>query len=181
MSVDERRFDERRFDERRFKEALSRFATGVTIVAGMEDGSPVGFTCQSFMSVSMDPPYVAVAPARTSTTWPRIARAGSFCVNVLAEGQQSLSAGFARSGGDKFAGVSWEPAPVTGAPVIDGSLAWIDCRVELVHEAGDHELILGRVLDLGVYDGSPLLFYRSGFATLTDLAAPEGASPEGGG
>ncbi len=174
------------FDERRFKDALSRFATGVTVVAGMEDGHPVGFTCQSFMSVSIDPPYVAVAPARSSTTWPRIARAGSFCVNVLTDSQEELSQGFALSGGNKFAGIGWEPAPVTGAPVITGCLAWVDCRVELVHDAGDHELILGRVLDLGVAEGSPLLFYRSGFATLTGLTGPEdaarqGAAPEGRG
>lgn len=167
------------FDEQRFKDALSRFATGVTVVAGLEEGRPVGFTCQSFMSVSIDPPYVAVAPARTSTTWPRIARAGSFCVNVLTDEQGELARAFARSGGDKFAGIDWDPAPVTGAPAIRGCLAWIDCRVELVHDAGDHELILGRVLDLGVVDGSPLLFYRSDFAALTGLAASEGAE-EGG-
>jgi flavin reductase (DIM6/NTAB) family NADH-FMN oxidoreductase RutF len=167
------------FDEQQFKDALGRFATGVTVVAGIVDGEPVGFTCQSFMSVSMDPPFVAVAPARTSTTWPRIARAGCFCVNVLADGQEDLSRSFARSGGDKFVSVDWKPAPATGAPILADSLAWIDCRVELVHDAGDHELILGRVLDLGVSAGSPLLFYRSGFATLTGLAAAEDAGPEG--
>ena len=96
-------------------------------------------------SLSIDPPYVAVAPARTSTSWPRIARSGSFCVNVLAEDQEDLCRGFAVSGGPKFDGVDWHPAPGTGSPVIDGSLAWVDCRVELVHDAGDHELILGRV------------------------------------
>ena len=154
------------FDATVFKDAMSRFATGVAIVSGIDDGEPVGFTCQSFVSLSLDPPYVAVAPARTSTSWPRIARGGSFCVNVLSEDQEELCRGFAVSGGPKFDGVSWHPAPGTGAPVIDGSLAWVDCRVELVHDAGDHELILGRVLDLGVGEGSPLLFFRSRFATV---------------
>ena len=154
------------FDAAGFKDAMGRFATGVTIVAGIEDGLPVGFTCQSFVSLSIDPPYVAVAPARTSTSWPRIARSGSFCVNVLRDDQEELCAGFAVSGGPKFQGVDWHPAPVTGSPVIEGSLAWVDCRVELVHDAGDHELILGRVLDLGTGDGSPLLFFRSRFATV---------------
>ena len=161
-------------DPDRFKEAMSRFATGVTIVAGMEDGEPVGFTCQSFVSLSLDPPYVAVAPARTSTSWPRIARSGAFCVNVLCEEQEELCRDFAVSGGPKFDGVEWRPAPVTGSPVIAGSLAWVDCTVELVHDAGDHELILGRVRDLGVGDGSPLLFFRSRFATLSHDATPEG-------
>jgi flavin reductase (DIM6/NTAB) family NADH-FMN oxidoreductase RutF len=158
------------FDEARFKQAMGTFATGVTIVSGLEDGRPVGFTCQSFISLSIDPPFVAVAPARTSTSWPRIARAGTFCVNVLADHQSRICRGFAVSGGDKFEGVAWHPAPVTGAPVLQDSLAWVDCRVELVHDAGDHELIIGRVLDLGVGDaeGSPLLFYRSRFATLAE-------------
>jgi 3-hydroxy-9,10-secoandrosta-1,3,5(10)-triene-9,17-dione monooxygenase reductase component len=154
------------FDVAQFKEAMSRFATGVTIVSGLEDGQPVGFTCQSFVSLSIDPPFVAVAPARTSTSWPRIARAGSFCVNVLGDHQQQICEGFAVSGGDKFVGVDWHPAPATGAPVIEGSLAWVDCDVELVHDAGDHELIIGKVLDLGSGEGSPLLFYRRGFATV---------------
>ena len=153
-------------DAARFKDALSRFATGISIVSGIDDGEPVGFTCQSVVSLSIEPPYVAVAPARTSTSWPRIARTGSFCVNVLGDHQQDLCRGFAVSGGPKFDGVAWHPAPATGAPVIEGSIAWVDCRVELVHDAGDHELILGRVLDLGVGVGTPLLFFRSRFATL---------------
>lgn len=163
------------FDVTAFKEAMGRFTTGVTIVAGIDDGQPVGFTCQSFMSLSIDPPFVGVAPARTSTSWPRIARSGSFCVNVLTDAQEALCRGFAVSGGPKFDGVEWHPAPGTGSPVIEGSLAWVDCRVELVHDAGDHELILGRVLDLGVGEGSPLLFFRSGFATVArDRAGDEG-------
>ena len=161
------------FDSERFKEAMSRFATGITIVAGMEGEEPVGFTCQSFVSLSIDPPFVAVAPARTSTSWPRIAQAGSFCVNVLGDRQEELCRGFAVSGGNKFVGVDWRPAPRTGSPLIEGSLAWVDCRVELVHDAGDHELIIGRVLDLGVGDGSPLLFFGSKFATVAPRASDE--------
>jgi len=161
------------FDTSRFKDAMGMFTTGVTIVAGIEDGQPVGFTCQSFVSLSIDPPYVAVAPARTSTSWPRIARSGSFCVNILTDAQEDLCKGFAISGGPKFDGVDWHPAPGTGSPVIEGSLAWVDCRVELVHNAGDHELILGHVLDLGVGEGSPLLFFHSHFATVARDRTPD--------
>lgn len=161
------------FDVAQFKDALSRFATGVTIVSGMEDGEPVGFSCQSFVSLSIDPPFVAVAPARTSTSWPRIARAGSFCVNVLGEHQLELCRGFALSGGKKFDGVEWRRSPATGSPLIEGCLAWVDCDVELVHDAGDHELIMGRVLDLGTSDGAPLLFFRSRFATVAQPAYDE--------
>jgi 3-hydroxy-9,10-secoandrosta-1,3,5(10)-triene-9,17-dione monooxygenase reductase component len=154
------------FDVSQFKDAMSRFITGVTIVSGMEDDHPVGFTCQAFVSLSINPPFIAVAPARTSSSWPRIARAGSFCVNVLGDSQEELCRGFAVSGGDKFDGVAWHPAPVSGSPVIEGSLAWVDCNVELVHDAGDHELIIGKVLDLGIGEGSPLLFFRGDFATV---------------
>jgi flavin reductase (DIM6/NTAB) family NADH-FMN oxidoreductase RutF len=168
------------FDVGQFKEVMSRFATGVTIVAGLEDKAPVGFTCQSFISLSIEPPFVAIAPARTSTTWPRIARAGSFCVNLLADHQIELAQGFAVSGGPKFDGVDWRPTPITGAPLIEGSLAWVDCEVELVHDAGDHELIIGKVLDLGTGDGSPLLFYQSKFATLA-RRADQDERGEGGG
>ena len=160
------------FDSALFKEAMGRFTTGVTIVSGIDDGQPVGFTCQSFVSLSIDPPYVAVAPARTSTSWPRIARSGSFCVNVLTDAQEELCRGFAVSGGPKFEGVDWHPAPGTGSPVIEGSLAWVDCTVELVHEAGDHELILGRVRGLGVGEGTPLLFFHSRFATVARDRTP---------
>lgn len=156
------------FDTATFKDAMSRFATGVTVVAGVDDGEPVGFTCQSFVSLSLEPPYVTVAPAKSSTTWPRIAHAGRFCVNVLADTQEDLCLAFARSGGTKFDGVAWDPAPATGSPRIAGCLAWIDCEVSLVHDAGDHELILGHVLTLGVGEGSPLIFHRGRFATLAD-------------
>jgi 3-hydroxy-9,10-secoandrosta-1,3,5(10)-triene-9,17-dione monooxygenase reductase component len=155
------------FDTQRFKEVMSHFVTGVTVVSGIDGGEPVGFTCQSFLSLSLDPPFVAVAPARTSTSWPRIARAGDFCVNVLAEHQGALGEGFAVSGGPKFDGVDWRPSPITGSPVIADTLAWVDCRVELVHDAGDHELIIGRVLDVGLGDGWPLLYFRSEMTTLS--------------
>ena len=161
------------FDLAQFKDAMSRFTTGVTVVAGMEDGRPVGFTCQSFVSLSIDPPFIAVAPARSSTSWPRIAGAGKFCVNVLGDHQEEVGRRFAVSGGDKFEGVDWHPAPVSGAPVIEGSLAWVDCNVELVHEAGDHELIIGKVLDLGLGEGSPLVFFRRSFATVAPRQSDE--------
>jgi 3-hydroxy-9,10-secoandrosta-1,3,5(10)-triene-9,17-dione monooxygenase reductase component len=155
------------FDLADFKGAMGTFATGVTVVAGIEDDHPVGFTCQSFVSLSLEPPFVALAPARTSTSWPRIAKGGSFCVNVLGDHQRELGEAFSVSGGDKFEGVDWVPAPVSGAPLIAGTLAWVDCSVELVHDAGDHELIIGRVLDVGLGDGeAPLLFFRSKFATV---------------
>jgi flavin reductase (DIM6/NTAB) family NADH-FMN oxidoreductase RutF len=102
------------------RDVLGHFATGVVVVTARQtDGTLLGFTCQSFASLSLDPPLISFAPARSSSTWPRIREAKNFCVNVLAADHRDLSAGFARSGTavDKFAGVDWCPAP-SGAPVI---------------------------------------------------------------
>ncbi|HUC35878.1 MAG TPA: flavin reductase family protein [Acidimicrobiales bacterium] len=156
----------RRFDEARFREVLGHFATGVAVVTAMEGSEPVGFTCQAFTSLSLDPPMVALAPGKSSTSWPRIAQAGRFCVNVLSEGQEALSRDFAVSGGDKFSGVGWRPAG-NGAPLLDGVLAWVECTLTATHDAGDHELVLGRVEDMGVNGGRPLLYYRGGFGTFS--------------
>lgn len=145
-----------------FRTVLGHFASGVVVVTGAGRGGPVGFTCQSFFSVSLEPALVAVAPGLTSTSWPLIAETGSFCANVLAEDQESLCRAFAMSGGDKFRGVGWTTAS-TGSPVLNGVLAWIDCDVFATHEAGDHLLVLGRVRDMGYRNGQPLIFYRGGF------------------
>src|ERR1700677_5055725 len=94
-------------DQARFREVLGHFATGITIVTASEEEGPVGFSCQSFSALSLDPPMVILAPAKTSTSWPRIAQAGAFCVNILSEQQEALCRSFAISGGDKFEGVAW--------------------------------------------------------------------------
>lgn len=149
-------------DQALFREVLGHFATGVTIVTALEDGVPVGFTCQSFAALSLDPPMVILAPARSSTSWPRIAQAGAFCVNILEEHQEALCRAFAVSGGDKFNGVGWSPG-VTGSPLIQRSLAMVECRLGDIFDGGDHELVTGHVVNIEVSDGNPLLFYRSGF------------------
>jgi 3-hydroxy-9,10-secoandrosta-1,3,5(10)-triene-9,17-dione monooxygenase reductase component len=150
------------FDQARFREVLGHFATGITIVTATDEGEPVGFSCQSFAALSLDPPMVILAPAKSSTSWPRIARAGSFCVNILGEHQEAVCRVFAVSGGDKFDGVDWTPG-VTGSPLIDGSLATVECTLGAIYEGGDHELVTGHVVDMEIGKGSPLIFYRSGF------------------
>ncbi|HKT00368.1 MAG TPA: flavin reductase family protein, partial [Rugosimonospora sp.] len=143
-----------------FRRVFGHFCSGVTVVTTVDGGEPVGFACQSFAALSLDPPLVLFCPASTSSTWPRIERSGYFCVNVLAEGQRELSRVFGRSGPDKFAGVAWSPAP-SGAPVLDGTLTWADCTIEAVHVAGDHHVVVGRVTALGECAAArPLLFYR---------------------
>ena len=111
-------------------------------------------------------------PSRASATWPVIERAGHFCANVLADGQQELATRFGSSGADKFAGVPWSPSPA-GAPVLDGTLTWVECAVETVHEAGDHYLVVGRVTRLGACRaGRPLLFYRGRYAATDPGTGP---------
>lgn len=166
-------------DRDEFRRVLGHFCSGVTIVTAVTadsaatsiDGAaereevPVGFSCQSFASLSLTPPLVTFLVGRESTTWPRIAEAGQFCVNILATEQEELCRAFAVSGADKFSGVEWAPAPATGSPVLAGSLAWVDCTVEAVHPGGDHWIVIGRVRALDATAGSdPLLFYRAGFS-----------------
>ncbi|MFE5883120.1 flavin reductase family protein [Streptomyces hydrogenans] len=152
-------------DPAEFRRVLGHFASGVTLVTTVDGAGPTGFACQSFASLSLDPPLVAFMVARTSTTWPRIAAAGTFCVNILGADQGPLCRAFAVSGADKFAGVEWFPAPVTGAPRLPGSPAWIDCAITAVHTGGDHLVVVGRVEALGADDGDaePLLFHRGRF------------------
>jgi flavin reductase (DIM6/NTAB) family NADH-FMN oxidoreductase RutF len=154
-------------DTGEFRRVLGHFATGVTVVTALDEDGPAGFACQSFTSLSLDPPLVAFMVARTSATWPRIARAGTFCVNVLGEDQGELCRGFAVSGADKFTGVDWTRSPATGSPLLAGVPAWIDCTVQTVHTGGDHLIVVGRVENLdAAQDGAPLLFHRGRFGRL---------------
>ncbi|MBW0115635.1 flavin reductase family protein [Pseudonocardia sp. KRD-169] len=146
------------------REVLGHFVSGIVVITASGPDGPLGFTCQSFSSLSLEPPLVSFAPSRTSTTWPRIREVGAFCVNVLAADHQELSSGFARSGVDKFAGVTWQPGP-SGAPVLDGVSAWIDCELRDEFDGGDHTIVVGQVQDLGADAARlPLLFYRGRYA-----------------
>ncbi|MBZ5736267.1 flavin reductase family protein [Nocardioides sp. TRM66260-LWL] len=153
---------------RRFRDVLGRFASGVTVVTAISNGEPVGLTCQSFSSVSLDPPLVLFVPARTSRAWPAIQRSGRFCVNFLAEHQVDVSNQMASRGADKYAGLGWHPSAVTGSPVIEGSVAHVDCTIHAVHEAGDHWIVIGRVVDLQTdeADADPLLFFKGQYRTV---------------
>jgi 3-hydroxy-9,10-secoandrosta-1,3,5(10)-triene-9,17-dione monooxygenase reductase component len=159
-------------DPSRFRAVLGHFCTGVTIVTGRDGATPVGFACQSFAALSLDPPLALFCVARTSHTWPILAATGRFAVNVLAEHQRDLSATFGARGDDKFATVAWHPAP-SGAPLIHGALTWIDCALEAVHPAGDHHVVIGRVTALGdTSDARPLLFHRGQYTVTEPVPDP---------
>lgn len=166
---------ERVAEARRFRDVLGRFASGVTVVTSTSDGEPVGMTCQSFSSVSLDPPLVLFCPAKTSRAWPRIQRSGHFCVNLLAHDQSELSTTMASRGVDKFAGLTWHLSPATRSPLFDGILGYVDCAIHAVHEAGDHFIVVGRVLELDSTEvPHPLLFFQGQYSR------PERDSAAGG-
>ncbi len=151
-------------DAETFRRVLGHFPTGMVAVTAVVAGEATGMAVGSFMSVSLRPPLVAFGVSHGSNTWPQIRSAGSFCVNVLSEEQEALCRRFAAKGADRFRDLDWVPSR-TGSPVIHGCLAWVDCELEVEHQAGDHDLVVGRVRDLGVRDGGPgpLLFFGREF------------------
>jgi flavin reductase (DIM6/NTAB) family NADH-FMN oxidoreductase RutF len=155
---------------RLLRTVMGRFATGVVVVTAVtaDPGAvPVGFTCQSFVSLSLEPPLALLCAGRSSTTWPRVRAAGRLCVNVLAADQAGLGQRFARTGIDRFAGVAWERSP-NGSPRLGGVLAWVDATVESEVDTGDHTVVVLRVTGLGADagPGHPLLYYQGGFGRL---------------
>ena len=149
------------FDERAFRSAMGNFCTGVVIATGAQDGVPAGFAAQSFVSLSLDPPLVALCPGRNSSSWPKLRDSGSFCINILSAEQKSVCDTMAQSGGDKFASLDWR-AGQTGSPILAGVVGYVDCDLEAEHDAGDHTIAIGRVRDFAILaaEAAPLLFFR---------------------
>lgn len=151
---------------RRLRDIFGTFASGLTVITSATPVGPAGFTCQSFASLSLDPALVTFSPARTSTTWPVLRQAGSFTVNILPAEHQHLAGQFARSGTDKFAGVSHASSPL-GNPVLEGALAWIDCELHAEYDGGDHTIVVAAVRYLdATQDADPLVFFKGRYAGL---------------
>ncbi|WP_254621009.1 flavin reductase family protein [Sphingomonas sp. CL5.1] len=155
-----------------FRRVLGHYPTGVCVVTAIEPGgAPTGMVVGSFTSVSLDPPLVAFFPDKSSTSWPRIERAGKFCVNVLASDQGELCRRFASKSEDKFAGLAHRVSR-NGSPVLDDVVAWVDCTLDAVHHAGDHFIVLGRVRELDIERADqPLLFFRGKYGNFMPLDA----------
>lgn len=133
----------------------------MTAVSG---GRPTGMVVGSFTSVSLDPPLIAFLPGKSSTTWPRILDAGQFCVNVLSSEQEFVCQALMTKSTNKLSALDWYPSALTGSPALPGSVAWIDCQITDVVEAGDHWIAIGEVLDLDIGNAlGPLLFFRGGY------------------
>lgn len=154
-------------DKPALRRALGAFATGVTIVTAMdsETGEPVGFTANSFTSVSLDPPLLLVCLAHTAGSYRIFCGSDGFAVNVLAAEQEAIARIFATRGADKFEGVAWKPGQ-HGAPLIEGSLARFDCAMHNRLTAGDHDILMGEVLGFSRHEGKALVYHGGAFAHL---------------
>jgi 3-hydroxy-9,10-secoandrosta-1,3,5(10)-triene-9,17-dione monooxygenase reductase component len=157
----------------RLREALGHYASGITVITSQIGGEPVGFTCQSFHSVSMSPPLVSFNVMSGSGSYPGIRRAGRFAVNILSDEQAWISNQFARRGEDKWRGIEWRESPL-GNPLIAGSLHWFDCEIYAEHVAGDHLIVIGEVKALDLQTPStarPLLYYQGQYRNIAALDA----------
>ena len=157
------------FSRSDLKNAFARRATGVTIVTARAGDRIHGMTVSAFTEVSLDPPLLLICIDRAAKMQALIEAAGAFAVNILARGQEPLAESFARKEAEdrRFSDLACETA-VTGAPLLAGAIAQLDCRLESAHEAGDHTIYIGEVVDLRVSDGDPLVFYDRGYHGLVD-------------
>jgi flavin reductase (DIM6/NTAB) family NADH-FMN oxidoreductase RutF/DNA-binding IclR family transcriptional regulator len=166
------------FEPGHFREVLGQYPTGVVVVTATgSTGEALGMTVGSFTSVSLDPPLVAFLPSKTSSSWKALRESGhTFCINVLRADQEDLCRAVATRKVDKLEGFEWQRS-AAGNPVIAGAVAWIDCDTEQVHDAGDHEIVIGRVreLDFGA-PGQPLLFFRGGYGSFAPHSLASGDS-----
>ena len=153
-----------------FRSVLGRWTTGVTVITTLRDGRPEGLTASSFSSLSLDPPLVLFCLDRAASTFDALTGTDCFAVNILAEDQSALSNRFASPEADRFAGLAWTQWE-TGAPILPGCVASLDCRREALHDGGDHVILTGRVLKLAVRSetASPLVYFRGSYRSLASV------------
>ena len=168
------------FDPRELRNAFGTFMTGVTVVTSAgADGAPVGFTANSYTSVSLDPPLLLVCPARSLSSFPVFDTCGHFAVNILAEDQQDVSNIFATSKTDRFAQVSWR-ADEWGCPIVNGSAASFSCATHQRTAAGDHLILVGRIKRFQTSGDAGLGYSNGGYFSLgMERRAQDAPKPDG--
>jgi flavin reductase (DIM6/NTAB) family NADH-FMN oxidoreductase RutF len=158
-------------DTRDFRRALGAFPTGVTAIAAMVDGAPLGLAANSFTSVSLDPAIVSVCIAHSSTTWPALRTAARLGVSVLGAHQEHACVQLSARQGDRFASLDWRQTD-DDAVFLSGTSAWLDTSIEQEIAAGDHDIVLLRVHAFGIdAQVAPLIFHASRFRRLENLSA----------
>lgn len=156
-----------------FQRVMGSFASGVTIVTVVgQDGKPYGFTASAVTSLSLEPRMLLVCVSERSITLETIRTAGCFAVNILAVNQQYVAQQFATAQDDRFAGLRWRPGHETGAPVIDGSLAYAECRLSDTCKGGDHVILMGEILAGDAHDSEPLLYFRGRYGQYEAVVTP---------
>lgn len=150
-----------------FRQVLGHLPTGACVLTAVDaDGRPHGMSCNSFTSLSLVPPLVGFAAGLSSTTWPIIREASSFVVNVLSENQHELCRRFPLRGTDRFADVEWAASPA-GNPLLDGTVAWLECEIANEYPAGDHNFVHAAVIELSAGGRQdPLIVFRGDFGAL---------------
>lgn len=152
-----------------FRQVLSHFAAGVTVVTTVDaERRPHGLTATAFTSVSLEPPLVLVCVDKQAETYPQFEPAGVFAVNFLSLAQREISQRFATHGGDKFNGVAWRPGAL-GAPLLDGTIGHVECRIRFWYDAGDHTIMVGEIESADALDGEPLLHFRHAYRRVGDV------------
>lgn len=153
-------------DEATFKLAMSHFASGVTVVTTEHGGVPYGMTVASFASLSLRPPLVLICIERSVKSHDAIAAAGHFGVSILGEEQSAISGRFASKSDDKFTGISLRRGTL-GAPLIEGAICMIECRITNQFPGGDHSIFVGEAVGAVTAEGKPLVYYRSAYRQIT--------------
>jgi len=155
-------------DRSELRRVMGHFATGVTVITTRDvDGKPYGLTANAVCSVSLEPPLLLVCVDKRAESHPAFRRSGAFAVNILGLGHEELSRRFAVSGGDKFEDVDHR-AGASGAPLLNGALGFVECRVVATHDAGDHTIFIGEVEGLDADGGDPLLYFRGKYRRLSE-------------
>lgn len=157
-------------DPMEYRTTLGTYPTGVVVITGATPDGPVGVVIGSFTSVSLDPPLVGFLPGKSSTSWPKIAATGKFCVNILADDQMHVVTAWGREG-TKFDETPHHPSEATGSPIIDGVISWIDCTLDTEADAGDHWWIMGAIQAMKVErdDVGALQFFRGKYGAFNQF------------
>lgn len=168
------------FDERQFRDALGLFATGVAVVTAEVEGVKLASTVSSFNAVSLSPPLVLFSLGRKALSFAQWSQAESFAVTVLEQNQTALSSRFAKGGTDKWSGILSKPGAAAGVPLLPEFIVSFECSVYARYDGGDHEIIVGRVLDLVVKNlsATPLIFYRGKYRQLSPEGTEAATSPD---
>jgi flavin reductase (DIM6/NTAB) family NADH-FMN oxidoreductase RutF len=155
-------------EKNELRRVMGHFATGVTVVTTHGgQGRYFGLTANAFSSLSLIPPLVLVCVDKKAESYPSFEKSRVYTVNILSSEQEDLSRRFAVSGGDKFEGVAYRIG-ANGAPILQGALAHIECKIVGAHDGGDHTIYVGEVVEAETSEGKPLLFYRGGYRSLGD-------------